>query len=290
MQIVGYSPPVLITNNNTAPPPPASSAQVTTSQQVANDVIKMVDEDEDTMMEDGDIVEMSPEMYDFLTTGHKPNHAGNETVIVHNGNLDGVVKNASSTPAHTSTSTSSSVDYHAVMDKEGHTVQCIPLPAEVTADQYVVSITPNHHSSHVIVVTAPKTLHRRISVLCDIPAHCHRAENAGSSGAQDATDKTSSTAENKSGGNCSTGSGGCILIYKANVDNGRMVLLHDKPVVTSVVESIDDAVMSILLLPRDIAQGQGEDPDVLSALQPSPAGKLFMKKCTVLRQNSEWKV
>ena len=67
--------------------------------------------------------------------------------------------------------------------------------------------------------------------------------------------------------------GGCILIYKANVEKGRMVLLHEKPVVTRVLNSINDGIMSLLLLPRDIAQGQGEEvdgqrSDLLASLHP----------------------
>ena len=152
-------------------------------------------------------------------------------------------------------------DFSPVLEKEGHAAQCIALPAEVTPDQYVVSITPNHHSSHMIVVTTPKILHRRISALCGVTAYCHSSDNASSSSASNDTTCNKSSANVQNNDERAACTGGCILIYKANVENGRMVLLHDKPVVTRVLDSIDDAVMSVLLLPRDIAQGQGEELD-----------------------------
>ncbi len=235
---------------------------------------------------------------------------GQVITVMQNGKVEEVGKSSgfqSPSPAASSNGSSSSkvvvssvaLDYCPAMEKEGRAVQCIALPAEVTPDQYIVSITPNHQSSHVIVVTAPKTLHRRISALCGITAQCHQDEESNTprdssrgadteteapSGSSNCTETASGVSQNAAmqpsvvdepstcATNQQTGNGGCILVYKANVENGRMVLLHETPVVTHAVASLADAVTSLLLLPRDIAQGLGEDTDALSALSASPAG------------------
>ena len=291
VQIIGYSPPAAI-NNNTAPP--TLLKQLLGDEVVtANDVMKL----DDVNMEDGDISSVAPEMYglpDLMESKSgqvtvdvdKPG----EVVVLHSDKpSNGKDKSNGSGGG----GGSSAQEHPPVVEKEGHAAQCIALPAEVTPDQYVVSITPNHQSSHVIVVTAPKTLHRRISALCGITAHCHSSDNASSSAAtsnhissnlndtvcnksneQNNTNTTAATTVQRNEKRASTG--GCILIYKADVEKGRMVLLHEKPVVTRVLDSINDGIMSLLLLPRDIAQGQGEEADgqrsdFLASLQQQPS-------------------
>ena len=255
VQIIGYSPPGAMNNNTMAPP--------------ANEMLsKLVSH----VVATGGVA--PPEMFGLPDLVE--NKSGQVTVDVDKPGEVVVLNSEKGEDVKDGTGS----DFSPVLEKEGHAAQCIALPAEVTPDQYVVSITPNHHSSHVIVVTAPKTLHRRISVLCGVTAYCHSSDNASSSGASNDTVCNKSSEQNNANVQNNekhvASTGGCILIYKANVENGRMVLLHDKPVVTRTLDSVDDAVMSVLLLPRDIAQGQGEEldshrPDLFASLNPSAA-------------------
>ena len=288
VQIIGYSPPAAI-NNNTAPPTLLKQL-LGDDVATANDVMKL----EDVNMEDGDISSVAPEMYGLPDL--MESKSGQVTVDVDKPGE--VVVLQSDKPSNGKDKSNGSgggsgnaQEHPPVVEKEGHAAQCIALPAEVTPDQYVVSITPNHQSSHVIVVTAPKTLHRRISALCGITPYCHSSDNASSSAATSnhITSNHNDAACNKSNEQNNTtvtttvqrnekrtSTGGCILIYKADVEKGRMVLLHEKPVVTRVLDSINDGIMSLLLLPRDIAQGQGEEADMqrsdfLASLQQQPS-------------------
>ena len=291
VQIIGYSPPAVI-NNNTAPPTLLKQL-LGDDVATANDVMKL----DEVNMEDGDISSVAPEMYGLPDL--MENKSGQVTVDVDKPGEVAVLHGDKPSNGKDKSNGNggggggAGQEHPPVVEKEGHAAQCIALPTEVTPDQHVVSITPNHQSSHVIVVTAPKTLHRRISALCGITAHCHSSDNASSSAAtsnhvtsnhndtvcnksneQNNTNTTVATAVQNNEKRASTG--GCILIYKANVEKGRMVLLHEKPVVTRVLDSINDGIMSLLLLPRDIAQGQGEEvdgqrSDLLASLQQQPS-------------------
>ena len=287
VQIIGYSPPSAM-NNNTAPS--TLLKQLLGEELATSNDMKL----EDVSMEDGDISNGAPEMFGLPEL--MENKSGQVTVDVDKPG-EVVVLHSDKPPSGKDKSDSDGgggggkgggVEYPPVVEKEGHAAQCIALPPEVTPDQYVVSITPNHQSSHVIIVTAPKTLHRRISALCGITAHCHGGSDNASSSADNShndavsnrpaeqNNATASAAPSVPQNETRASTGGCLLIYKANVEKGRMVLLHEKPVVTRVLDSINDGIMSVLLLPRDIAQGQGDEvdaqrPDLLTSLQQQPS-------------------
>ncbi len=144
--------------------------------------------------------------------------------------------------------------------KEGRVAQCIELPPQVSNDQYVSSVTPTVDGNHIIVITSPKILHRRISALCCLtPYGSEDGMSSDSKNQQDGDVVNTQSQTRNITSDQYLNKGGCVLVYEVNSDSGSMVLLNEKPLLTSVIDNISNSIMSVLLLPKDIAQSQSEE-------------------------------
>jgi hypothetical protein len=104
---------------------------------------------------------------------------------------------------------------------DGAVIQCIPLLSEVGPNHYVHSITPSSDGHHIIVVTAPKAIGAKLGAL-------QVRENVA-----DASH------------------GGCVLVYKVKQDM-ECITLDDTPCRMSVIDDMNDAVISLTLLPQEL--------------------------------------
>ena len=182
--------------------------------------------------------------------------------------------------------------------KEGRVVQCLELPPQVLVNQYISSITPTPDNQHIVVVTAPKCLHQSISCLDSVsaattsslsPASHPQAvrEESPVLSHNDGLVTTSFTSAttNESSMDCSelsvadvdgensvtmgdqmatgsavkgeqqvegSGAGGCLIVYDA-------APLQDTPCHTYVIDSIEDTITSVLMLPKEISQSMEEE-------------------------------
>ena len=125
--------------------------------------------------------------------------------------------------------------------KPGHVIQCIELPRDyVTSSHYVSAIVPTLDGRHVIVAVSPKCVNTKINVISQ-----HGMHEAGIS-----SDSESAAT-----------SGGCVLLYRV-MSEGSVVHLDETPVRMCTIDTVDDAVMSVVMLPPEIVQmSEDEDDD-----------------------------
>ena len=124
--------------------------------------------------------------------------------------------------------------------KPGHVIQCIEFPQEhVDSSQYVSAIVPSLDGCHVVVATSPKCVNTKINVVSQ--------HEAGISSSADVATPLAT-------------SGGCILLYRV-ISEGSIVHLDETPVRVCPIDTIDDTVMSIVMLPPEIVQLSEDDDD-----------------------------
>ena len=134
----------------------------------------------------------------------------------------------------------------------GQVLQCVSLP--VSADHYVAHLLPTEASTHVVVVTQPKWMHPAITAAANnTPAPAWEADPSGSA--------DTATAESD---------GGAILVYKVSCQH-QLPAIQETPLVVHNMDSVSDAITSVLLLPRDVASAMDDEDNRSSPLEPSPS-------------------
>ena len=151
--------------------------------------------------------------------------------------------------------------------KSGRVVQCIELPSEVDGRHYVHSITPTLDGQYVVVNVVPKCINETYSVLGGVQFISEDAEyeSSGDSKPSKTVQCESEMVECSSGNNLKA-NGGMLLLYKVNT-NSNLVLLEEEPVKTCMFDDVNEAILSVIHLPRDLANPDEEDAQSVPSMK-----------------------
>lgn len=195
-----------------------------------------------------------------------------------------------------SSSNDVSVSGKSTKPKAGSVLQCIELPCEVRSENLeITEITPTLDGQHIIVSVTPIKQNLLISTsVKNLIDKSNDLEDDNSDEASEipyrpisSSDIDISLSTKKS---ADFYSGGCLLIYKLNYSEDY-VKVDETPVMAKFIDSPDNSITSILVLPQDVSGSCEEEEDKRSQTVPSmkpKSSELFGQLSVTLYGGKFW--